>query len=408
MRVRVLHVINQLSGRAGAEVSLRDILTSGDWTGITHAVAVLRADTNVIEPFDRAGVRCLVPPRSPGRAGQVRHVLQAIDEFRPNLIHTSLFDADLAGRIAAFIRGIPVVSSLVNTPYRPEVAAVESVDHRKLWAVHRLDRFLARQLTSGFHAISVATADHAVECLGVAPESIRLVPRGRSRAVLGESSERRRETVRGRLGWGMRPVVINVARQEPQKGQQVLVEAFAIVRERHPDALLALVGRSGRSTPGLDSRIAELGLEKSIHRLGVRTDVADLLSAADVFAFPSLYEGLGGAAVEALGSHIPIVASDIPALRELVGDDRGWLVAPGDARALACAILTVLENPGEALRRTRAARERFLMSYELDACASGMRELYVDMERELLGRNHAAWRRPPKVTLRGLTGRGEL
>jgi glycosyltransferase involved in cell wall biosynthesis len=398
--VKILHAINQICGRAGAEVSLRDIVTRSTHE-FQHAVVVLSATDNVVDPFTDAGVPCYVPGESlGGRRSHVQHVRSAIRAFRPDLVHTTLFDADVAGRVAAAIERVPVVSSVVNTPYVPEARAAEPVSAAKLRAVHLVDRCLAKHVTSGFHAISQATAAHTVEHLGVDPDAIRVVPRGRSRAALGERTAARRTSVRDQLGWGVRPVVSNVARQEPQKGQRVLLDALPSVLTARPDTLLVLVGRRGRSSADLDARIDRLGLASSVQQLGVRQDVADLLSAADVFAFPSLFEGLGGAAVEALGLGLPLVVSDIPALREVVGPDRGWLVPTGDPEALAHAILEALRG-GEAVeRRCRAARAAFDESYELDRCVHGMVGFYRDIEAQLPSlRGGSPIRRRPDLRL---------
>lgn len=389
--MKILHVINQVCGRAGAEVSLRDIVTRGD--GMFHAVAVLRSDVNVLGPFEERGVPCFVPRASLGRAASVRHVRAAIRSFRPDLVHTSLFDADLAGRTAAWIERVPAIASFVNTPYLPEAVAAEPVAAYKLRAIQLLDGLLARHLTNGFHAISEATAEHAVEYLGISRHDVRVVPRGRSRDSLGEPSAQRRALVRERMGWGARPIIINVAREEPQKGQRFLVSALPGVLEEHPDALLIMVGRQGRSSLALDASIQEFGVTESVQRLGVRLDVPDLLSAADVFAFPSLYEGLGGAAIEALGLGVPIVASDIPALRELVGEDRGWLVPPGDTALLAARLREVLGGEHEVRRRSRAARHAFDSIYELQWCLVGMQQLYTDIANQLPANDRSSRRR---------------
>jgi glycosyltransferase involved in cell wall biosynthesis len=405
--VRILHVINQVSGRAGAEVSLRDIVTRSA-TDLVHAVAVLGSENNQLAPFEAVGVPCYVPmsDRPPGRLVQVRHVRAAIRHFRPDLVHTSLFDADVAGRVAAWIERVPVISSVVNTPYGAEAALAEPVGTAKLRAVHLVDRFLAQHLTSGFHAISEATAKHATQHLGVPRDAVRVVPRGRSREILGERSATRRAAVRAELGWGARPIVINVAREEPQKGQRTLIEALPALLVDHPEVLLVMVGRRGRSSADLDARIEALGLDGSVQRRGVRTDVADLLSAADGFGLPSRYEGLGGAAVEALGLGLPIVASDIPALQELIGQDRGWLVPVGDATAFNAVLSEILRGGADVERRGRSARAVFDQSYELARCVHNMLALYRDIETQLGGSSmRRRLGRPSRLHLSNDTGR---
>jgi glycosyltransferase involved in cell wall biosynthesis len=244
-------------------------------------------------------------------------------------VHTSLFDADLAARVAA----------------------------------------------------SAAVADDAVAALGVPRERIHVVPRGRSRAALGALaawSIERRAGAREALGLApTRPVVVNVARQEPQKGQRHLLEAVAAVRRSHPDVVLLMVGREGRSTPELRRTAARLGIEEAVWWLGVRHDVSDVLCAGDVFAFPSLWEGLGGAVLEAMALRVPIVASDIPALREvLAGGRAGELVPAGDVSALAEQIVAALAGGPADTAKVDAAERRFDETYELAAVAQQMCRLY--------------------------------
>jgi glycosyltransferase involved in cell wall biosynthesis len=379
-RLRVLHVINQVSARAGAEISLVESILGSDGLSIDNAVVVLNPTGHVAGALEAHHIPVFVPERKLGRIGSIRHTREAIRIFRPHLVHSSLFEADLAARIAGFAAASPVITSVVNTPYGIEAVANEPVTPSKHRAVKFIDAFLARHATSAFHAISEATAAHAVQHLRVPRSRIRVVPRGRSVASLGRRTPERRQRLRRQQGWGDRPVILNVARQEPQKGHPELLTAMQYVLGVRPEALLILVGREGRSTPRIRELIRELGLTASVEQLGVRTDIPDLLAAADVFAFSSLWEGLGGAAVEAAGAALPLVAFELPAIREIVGPDHPWLVEVGDAEALGAMILEVLgADPVSTAVVAAAQRQRFLERYELDAAIRGMTELYRDV-----------------------------
>ncbi|GGI05334.1 glycosyl transferase [Egicoccus halophilus] len=394
-RTRVLHVVNQVGAQAGAEVSIRSIIL-GSRTDLAHAVVVLRSEKDGLEELHAAGVPVFSPDRTLTRAGAVRHVIGACRAFSPDVLHTTLFDADFAGRLAAWIRGGQrVVSSVVNTPYAPEARAAERVSPRKLWVVRSVDRALARHATSAVHAISDATAEHARTHLGMPPERLRCVPRGRSAALLDHRTAARRQDVRARLDWGSRPVVVNVARQEPQKGHVYLVEAFARMRAAHGDALLVLVGRSGRSTPQVNRAIEQHDVGDAVVQLGVRQDVADLVAAADVFASSSRYEGLGGAVVEACGIGTPVVTFDVPAVREVVGDAHPWLVPLGDTAGLADAIGEVLTSPATAERVAARQQARFRDRFELDATVQAMVQFYEDVAAADVGHGRVRHRVPP-------------
>lgn len=381
--MQILHVINQLS-RAGAELSLEAVVLGTNDRSCRHGVAVLRADNDGLDRLAAAGVPTFVPRTTlESLPARVRHVYRAIRSFSPDLVHTTLFDADVAGRIAAKVSGVPALTSLVNTPYTSEALRDSGVHPAKLRAVRLIDRVLSRHATSAFHAITDTVAQAAVDSLDIDRSRITVVQRGRSRERLGWPSADRRRVTRAALGLpGEVPVLINVARQEAQKGHTYLLEAFAEVRARHPTAVLVLVGRQGNRSPAINQRIEELRLGDAVRMLGIRTDVADLLCAADAFIFPSLYEGLGGAVVEAMAMGVPIVASQAPALQEVLEGGRCGLLAPvADSRSLAMAIEAVLQDPAAAGERSRAALARFASTYELSICLDGMRRLYQGLDR---------------------------
>ena len=376
--IKVLHVINQLWG-AGAETSLRAFILGSMGGNVRHAVAVLKPEDNHPEPLRDAGVPVYVPATHGNRRHNVRHVRTAVDDFRPDLLHTSLYEADLAGRIAAWQTRTPVLTSFVNAAYGSEAAAAEVAHPWKVRAARGLDRFLARHATTAFHSISAAAATHANEHLGVATERIRVVPRGRSREELGRRTQERRERVRRHQGWGDAVVVINVARQEPQKGHIHLIEAFDQVHREVPEARLVLVGREGRATPAIERSIREYALEDAVVRLGAREDVPDLLVGADLFAFPSLYEGLGGAVIEAAALELPVVCSDLPALREVLGEGHPWYVPLSDPGTLADTLLKPLHDSARAAAVADRALARFEQAFALEAVVDAMLQLYWDV-----------------------------
>lgn len=371
---RVLLIVNSLLG-AGAEVSLRALQQRLGEYGVETQLSTLTAlgvgpeDTDVEVLADRY----------PGRREAVARTRAALRRHHPDLVHTTLFESDLVGRIAARLEGVPAVTSLVSTPYAPAAREAEPVSALKLRGAQLVDWLLARYATTGFHAISQAVADAAKRDLRVAPERIGIIPRGRDAALLGERTAERRAKARAGLGIDAQvPLLLAVGREEPQKNHATLVEAFARLRTRRPDSVLAIAGRPGRATPSIDAAAHRSALSPdALRRLGARSDVSDLLTGADVFAFPSLWEGLGGSAIEAMALHTPIVAGDVPALRELLADgDCGVLADPKDSIALADALEYTLAEARAASLRAARARQRFEAHYTLEASAKGMAAFY--------------------------------
>lgn len=369
----VLLLVNSLLG-AGAERSLRALQPPLAAHGIdTRMVTLTKLGVSNHDDID------VLSDGYPGRRKAISQVRGALRRHGPDLLHTTLFESDLVGRVAGRLEGVPAVTSLVSTPYAEAARVGEPVSAVKLRVVQFLDRMLARYATTAFHAISETVATAAVRDLGVPREHITVVARGRDAAELGKRSEGRRARVRAALGIACEaPLILAVGREEPQKNHATLVEAFACLRRRSPQAVLAIAGRPGRASGDIDAAARRAGLDASaLLRLGARDDVPDLLVAADVFAFPSRWEGLGGAAIEAMALGTPIVAGDVPALRELLaGGEAGLLADPDDPHALAAALECALDDADAAAQRAAIARARFQAHYTLERSAEGMADFY--------------------------------
>ena len=382
MSKKYLFVINSfLAG--GAERSLLELLPEFVEHGVTPIIAALQyKDVGFEEEVREAGFDVRLMPDG-GRLTKIRALRKLIKDEEPDLVYTSLFDADLAGRLAAIGVGVPVMTCLVNTAYDPARLADPGIDTKRLKVVQTIDGFTARHLTDHFHAISDAVKDSTVETLGVKPENVTVVKRGRNTERLGDASPERRSSARATLGLDDDvPVAVTVGRQEYQKGQIYLVEAFAGVMKKIPDAKLLVVGREGHFTQRLADLVARLDLAASVELLGHRSDVPDLLAAADLFVFPSLYEGLGGALVEAIALALPVVASDIPALREVVREgENALLVPPRDVAGLEAAMLKLFDDDELRHRYGTRSRELFEAEFKVEDASKALMALLTSVAK---------------------------
>jgi glycosyltransferase involved in cell wall biosynthesis len=159
------------------------------------------------------------------------------------------------------------------------------------------------------------------------------------------------------------PTIGNVARLAPQKGQHTLLEAAPAVLTRHPTATFVFVG-DGHIRGELEETARRLGISEHVTFTGEREDVPQLLASFDVFAFPSLFEGLCLAVIEAQAAGIPVVATPVGGIRETVVDGETGLLVPTESPdALAAAILEVLADPHAAHQRAHAAQDRVLEQF---------------------------------------------
>jgi glycosyltransferase involved in cell wall biosynthesis len=384
--VRVLAVIDGL-GTGGAERSLAELAPLLEARGFELAVAYFHERSPGVADALRANGVPLRPIRGGNWITRCVRLRREIRRFHPALVHATLVAPSITARVAAAGTRVPVLTTLVGTTYTPP--APLSGKGLRARFVRVVDSWTARHLNAGFHAISQAVAKDAEINLRIAGEPIEVIPRGRARSRLGWPSPERRDRVRRAMALPTdAEVVLCVGRQEVRKGHATLVEAWPGVAEARPRSHLVVAGRSGLASPAIARALDELpiGIRERTHFVGHTEDVGDLLSAADVFAFPSQHEGLGGALLEALAMSLPIVASDLPAFREfLVPGENATLVAPGCESAFAEAIVRLLDDERLRARMAAANLELFEARFQLDTVAQKTDRLYrgVAMRREI-------------------------
>jgi glycosyltransferase involved in cell wall biosynthesis len=373
--VRVLYLIDSLVA-GGAEQSLAALAPEYVRRGIDLHVAYLYERDNVLRAaVASTGARLHSLAGDGGAWGLGMRARQLIRSERPDVVHTTLFDADVLGRIAAVGVRVPVVTTWANEMYGPEQVANPAIRSWKLRGAQLLDAATARRVAR-FHAVSSAVAETMARRLRISAARVDVVPRGRDPHVLGRRTEQRRAAARAALGIAPDDeMILALGRHEYQKGFDVLVRAFAELHGIKPHARLVIAGRQGNASA--DLRSAASGTDDEIRLLGVWSDVGDLLSAADVFVAPSRWEGSPGSVLEAMALETPIVATDIPAMREALGNEETAVLIPSDdPRSLAKAVLAALDDPSASARRVERARARFLERFTIDTVADAMISFY--------------------------------
>lgn len=257
--------------------------------------------------------------------------VRVVRERGIQLLHLQAFGASTFGRLAALQTGLPAIVH-VHADYRGEPKGYPS-------HVRMADALLARTTAKVF-AISEPIADFAVEMQGFRPDQVEVLHNCVDLTEMMPPEVEQRHASRRALGLDDRtPVAVCVARFHPIKGVDVLVEAWATLVEDRPEAVLLLAG-DGPMRAALEARASELRLHERVRFLGYQEDVRSVLWAADLAIVPSRSEGLSIAALEAMATGLPVVASRVGGLPEIVSHDRnGLLVEPEDPCALAKALL---------------------------------------------------------------------
>lgn len=365
--IRLAHVIETL-GTGGAEVLLAGVTSRLDRARFHSRVFPLDGPLDMAPRLKAAGVEVeplLVPPRGRPLACLVA-LHRRLRRFAPDIVHTHLYYANVFGRIAARFLGAPVVTTLHNPDYTFEARPTALFAAKKA-----LDRFTGRG-NAALIAVSEAVAEDYRRHMGWT--AIRVVRNG---VDLDQCSPGDPLPHGGAWsGGGTR--LLAVGRLHEQKGHALLLEAIARCRADGFAFSLALVGE-GPLRAALEQQARRLGIVEQVRFLGRREDVRDLLRATEIFVFPSLYEAVGIALLEAMACGTAVVASRAGGIPEVVQDgESGVLVRPGDAADLARALARLARDPSERARLGRGARLR-ASSFDIRQTVCELESLYATL-----------------------------
>lgn len=321
-------------------------------------------------------LRSLVRPIAP--AADARALLDLVAIMRReryDLVHTHSSKAGLLGRLAAWMADVPIVVHTIHGfPFNDQTLSPR-VREGLLWSER-----LAARLTDRLVAVAEPNVAEAARRGITAAGPIEVVHSGidlRRFDGLPDRAEARR-----RLGLPVdAPIVGTVGRLHDCNAPLLFVEAMRSVLSARPETHVAIVGDG----PLLEATRAAVDGDPRFRLFGHREDVPSILPALDVFAFPILWGGLGRALTEAMIVGLPVVASAVNGVPEIVEHERtGLLVPPGDAPTLAGGVVRLLADRPLAQRLGRAARERVVPSFSADVMVQRLTALY---ERELARRN---------------------
>jgi glycosyltransferase involved in cell wall biosynthesis len=216
---------------------------------------------------------------------------------------------------------------------------------------------------------------------GLPADRVGVIHNGVDLAVYAERPDRRADARRA-LGVSEDEfVIIQVARLDALKDHPTAVRAFERVARSRPDAVLVLVGE-GPEEGAIREEVRRRGLGARVRFLGLRTDVDDLLSGSELFLLSSVSEGIPVTLIEAMGAALPVVATRVGGVGEVVDDGVTGLLAPsGDDDRLSEHILGLAEDPGRRARMGRAGRERALSHFSERRMHDGYLRLYEEMLR---------------------------
>ena len=300
------------------------------------------------------------------RPADAARLAKIIERERPDLVHAVMYQAIQLCRLAKPKVSFPF--KLVTSPrvhYRTRSALTLLVDR----VLKGRDDLLIAECA--------ASRDYLVGKLGYAPAKVKVIRNGVDLAGWPASKvDRQKKRMELRLG-GSDLLVGAIGRLDKQKGHATLIEAMARCRTA---GLRCVILGDGPERARLEGMIRARELEKFVWLPGERTDVAAWLSAFDVYALPSLWEGLPNALLEAMALGLPVVASKVDGVPEAVENGKtGLLVPPSDARSLANALKELAVDPGKRAALGAAAAAAVAEKFTLRRMIAEYEETYASV-----------------------------
>jgi glycosyltransferase involved in cell wall biosynthesis len=391
--IKVIHIITRMDMGGSAQNTLLTALHHDSkhynvWLikGSTLESAMTKAETELVEDqletAEKQGIEIIDVPSLVRRISPINDVralvalYRHIRKIKPLIVHTHTSKAGLLGRLAAWMARVPIV---IHTPHGHVFYG--HFGKSLSWMFLQMEKLLGR-ITH--HQIALTPAEcndylslrvshpgnSSVIHSGVDLEKFRkgAKQRTRKRQELGIPAD---SFLIGYVGWLI-----------PIKGVTHLVSAMSRVVELYPKSILVLVGKGddkGGEEIKLQEQVESLGLADNVLFWGWRPDVAEVIGCLDIFVLPSLNEGMGRVLVEAMAAGLPIVASRVGGIPDLVKDGQNGLLVPAeDTSALAKAISDLLSDK-ERRHRMGEAGKKMCLPYSAEAMVEQIDDLYKDL-----------------------------
>ncbi|GED56764.1 glycosyltransferase family 4 protein [Brevibacillus formosus] len=363
--MKILQLINSLD-YGGAEVLLKDLIIQFRKLGVIVDVAVLKKlDSKIEEELLHDGIKILyLDQKSIYNPMHVASLNKLIKDY--DIIHVHLFPSQLWMAVSMMISNCkrPIITTEHSTHNRRRVSWFRPIDR---WMYNRMDSIVC---------ISDGTKHSLVDWLPNLSDKVVVINNGIH--VTRFSSAKPKQSKIDIIGVDA-PLILSIGRFQPEKDHRTLLKAVALVEEAH----LLLVG-DGVLLGEMKQLADDLHIKHRVHFLGRRNNVPELIKLADVYVQPSIWEGFGIAALEAMAGGTPVIASKVSGLQELVGD-AGILFEPGDYDELANKLKIILndEDYRQQLSNKGAAR-----SLQFDIKSSALE--YVNLYNQKLKSNSSS------------------
>jgi sugar transferase (PEP-CTERM/EpsH1 system associated) len=305
-----------------------------------------------VAEIEKLGGEVMVLGKKPGLSWRsIRQLAKYFRQEQVTIVHTHNPSPHFHGTLGAVLGGVPIRVHTKHGRNYPHIKKAVLLNHVLSW----------------FTDVLVPVSDNVGD---VARQIEKVNPRKVRRIWNGVDTDQYQSEVRP-----PKPVVGTVARLSPEKDQQTMLAAFRVVADQLPEARLMFVG-DGPCQADLKATAEKLGLTPQVDFLGARMDVPALLPTMSLFTLSSLSEGISMTILEAMAAGRPIVATNVGGNREIVDPACGLIVPGRDPQVLGNAYLELLRDPVQSAKMGRAARQRVIDHFSLQAMVREYASLY--------------------------------
>lgn len=364
---RIVFLITSLDyGGAQTEiVRLAISLKNLDWD--VRLISMLRVEA-FTEELDRANIPVTSLGMSKGipDTKAIGKLANLLSQWKPDILHSHLFHANIISRITRLIVPIPIL-----------ISTAHNINEGRRWReiAYRLTDRLADLTTN----VSRAAVERYIRVGAVPASKIIFIPNSIDTEIFSPDLEVRNK-IRQQLNLEDKFVWLAVGRLEEQKDYPNLLQAFARIVREFPETILLICGK-GNLQSELEVLTEQLKIQQRVRFLGIRSDIRDIMNGVDAYVMSSAWEGMPIVLLEASAVGLPIVATDVGGNREIILDDRsGFLVPPKDDRTLGVKMQQLMKlSTSERWQMGQVARKYVEANYSIERTLSKWQQVYHRM-----------------------------
>lgn len=355
MKKKVVHLIQSLNSGGCENMLLRTLPLMKNTANL---IVVLKEKGELADKFEEKNIPIVqINLKSLLDLGGWLRLYKIVGKYKPDLVITYLFHADFIGRIFLQNFGFKIIPFLRTTYDYPRYKFIRLFEKLTSW------------MTPRYLANSEAIKKYYENKLKVKPEKFTIIPNGIDVSVFDRAKKQRKNFRSGMEIKDKEMVVVCVANLHPNKGHKYLLEAFEKLYQKNKNIWLWLVG-TGIEKENLENQIKHYNSKKRIKFLGRRDDIPLILGASDIFAMPTLFEGMSNSLMEAMVAGLPVITTDIPENRQLIIDKKtGFLVRTESSKEITECFERIIQNEIERKKIGDQAKKTIIERFELKKIA---------------------------------------